>query len=82
MRVVADIPHEVMKITVFHWNEKYIVKFEVGLYEQTYKFGTSDSVTLEQVRKVVSQEFCDRVLDRFKEMRSDFGNALQMDKKN
>lgn len=78
MRVVAEIPHEVMKITVFQWNEKYLIKFEVGTFEQTYKIGQLDSVSLADIKSLVSPTFCTQVLKRFIEMRTDFTEAMQI----
>jgi hypothetical protein len=77
MRVVAEIPHEVMKITVFKWNEKYLIKFEVGTFEQTYKIGQLESVGLSDVKSLVTPAFCTQVLKRFIEMRTDFSEAWQ-----
>ncbi|MDQ4141800.1 MAG: hypothetical protein M3142_14925, partial [Bacteroidota bacterium] len=42
MRVVAEIPHASVKITVFSWNGKYLIKLERGPYEQTYKISEMD----------------------------------------
>lgn len=38
MRIVGSIPHPRLKITVFQMNDRFSVKLESGLYEQTYKF--------------------------------------------
>ncbi|WP_306642127.1 hypothetical protein [Sanyastnella coralliicola] len=75
MRVVAEIPHQVMKITVFSWNEKYHIKFEVGTYEQTYKIAQLDVNGLDEVKAMVDDAFCTKVLERFVEMRSDFSET-------
>lgn len=75
MRAIADIPHEVMKITVFSWNEKYHLKFEAGPFEQTFKIAQMEVSGLDELKAMVTQEFCDKVLHRFIEMREEFGNA-------
>lgn len=38
MRIVGDIPHPRMKITVFNYQDKYSIKFERDLIEQIIKF--------------------------------------------
>ena len=38
MRTLGEIMHPACKISLFSWNGKYLVKFEQGLCEQTYKF--------------------------------------------
>lgn len=72
MRVVAELPHPVMKITVFSWNEKYHIKFEAGTFEQTYKVKQLDVTGLDDIKKMVSEPFCNKVLERFVQMRDDF----------
>ena len=47
MRIVGEIPHPSLKITIFLHDSKYAVKFESGLYEQTYKFRTGDLIQSE-----------------------------------
>ena len=38
MRVIKEFRDPRMKISIFSFNEKWIVKAEIGLCEQTYKF--------------------------------------------
>jgi hypothetical protein len=75
MRIVAEVPHPVMKISIFSWNEKYHLKFEAGPFEQTYKIKQLDVTGVEDVKNMVTDEFCARVLERFKAMRDDFVTA-------
>lgn len=42
MRVIAELPHPDCKITLFHMNQKYIIKFEQGTLEQSYKLSELD----------------------------------------
>jgi hypothetical protein len=30
MRIVGEIPHDVCKITLFSWNNRYLIKLELG----------------------------------------------------
>lgn len=76
MRVIADIPHEACKITVFAWNSKYIIKLEKGLLEQTYKIDEYELRGIEDIKKLLDETFVQKVLERFNDMRSDFGEAL------
>ncbi|MDG1260798.1 MAG: hypothetical protein P8H59_00500 [Flavobacteriales bacterium] len=75
MRVIAEIPHQVMKITIFAWNEKYHIKYEVGQFEQTFKIGQTDVTGVDDLKKMSTPEFETKVLKRFVEMRSDFAEA-------
>ena len=50
MRIAGYIEHPVCKITVFAWSEKYIVKVEIGLFEQAYKFRQADFNSWEDLK--------------------------------
>lgn len=75
MRVIAEIPHKVMKITIFAWNEKYHIKYEVGQFEQTFKIGQTDVMGVDDIRKMLTPAFDEEVLKRFVAMRSGFADA-------
>lgn len=68
MRIVGNIPHPEMRITVFHMNDKYIVKLEAGPMEQVFKFSQEQHPGFEAVQKLVDTEFLSKALDRFNEM--------------
>ncbi len=77
MRVIAEIPHEKYKIQIFSYNAKYILKIELGQFEQTFKIGELDVMGLEDVKNMVTPELLSNSLKRFIEMRSDWENAFQ-----
>lgn len=73
MRVIAELPHPECKISLFSMNSKYIIKFEQGTLEQTYKIAEVDIVGgVNGVFEMLDQEFIDTVLTRFAAMRTDF----------
>lgn len=76
MRVIADIPHPVLKITVFSWNAKYLIKLERGMLEQTYKVSELDVTGVEDVKRLLDDDFLAGVLRRFDEMNEAFYQAL------
>jgi DNA-binding GntR family transcriptional regulator len=76
MRVIADIPHPDLKITLFSWNNKYLIKLERGMMEQTYKVSELDVTGVEDVRRLLDEEFLSGVLRRFDEMNDAFYQAL------
>ena len=77
MRVVAELPHPVCKITIFSMNQKFIIKLEKGVYEQTYKVSEIDMPDgVNGVFKMLDDEFMQTVADRFQQMRSDFSAAF------
>ncbi len=77
MRVIAEIPHPHLKISIFSWNGKYMIKLEAATYEQIYKINEADVEGLEQVKQLVTPEFIDSCIQRFLTMRSDFTTAFE-----
>lgn len=77
MRLIKDIPHDRYKIQVFNYNAKYIVKIELGQFEQTYKIGETDVYGLEDVERMITPELLSNALKRFVEMRSDWEIAFK-----
>jgi hypothetical protein len=68
MRIVDSIPHESMSISIFHMNDKYMVKFEAGPMEQTFKFQTEDVKSLDNLKKKISSDFIESTRKRFNDM--------------
>lgn len=76
MRVVAELPRPDCKITIFSMNGKYIIKFEKGSFEQTYKLAEMDLLDgLDGVFQLLDEEFITTVVARFDQMLSDFTGA-------
>lgn len=76
MRTVAELPHPDCKITIFAMNQKFIIKFEQGNLEQSYKvaeINVSDGVN--GVFQIIDDEFTETVLAQFQLMRSHFSEA-------
>ncbi|WP_231459565.1 MULTISPECIES: hypothetical protein [unclassified Pedobacter] len=79
MRVVAELPHPECKISIFSMNQKFIVKFEQGTFEQSYKLAELDlsGGGVNDVFEILDEEFIATVIERFKTMRIDFGLAYK-----
>jgi len=77
MRVVGEIPHSELKITIFHWNNRYLIKLEAGLFEQTFKIHEYDVASEEEVKKIVSEDFIKAALARFNDMAASLQNSLK-----
>lgn len=71
MRVVGNIPHPDILITVFVMNEKYVIKMEAGPMEQTYKIPMDSVEGLDEIKKRLDDFFMQRVIHRFNDMFSD-----------
>ena len=78
MRIVKEIPLGNFKATIFSWNGKYLIKFESGSYEQTYKISEMDLLAGDEdiVKLLSDQEFMGIVNERFNAMKKDFAAAI------
>ncbi|WP_343636611.1 hypothetical protein [Fluviicola sp.] len=77
MRVIADIPHPRYKIQIFSYNAKYLVKIELGQFEQTFKIAETDVNGLEELKRMVTDQLLRNSLDRFLSMRTDWEEAFK-----
>ncbi len=77
MRVIADIPHARYKIQVFSYNAKYLVKIELGQFEQIFKISESDVNGLEELKRMITDQLLRNSLDRFLSMRTDWEDAFK-----
>ncbi len=68
MRVVANIPHPKFKITLFFYNEKYLLKLEAGPMEQTYKVSFDEMPNEKDVIDLVDEKFLEDVYNHFTSM--------------
>lgn len=77
MRVVKEFSKEGIRISVFSWNNKYLVKYEFGPMEQTFKIPETDVLEESDLEVFCNGEFFDRVIFRFKEMGESFQKQLE-----
>ena len=79
MRHVADIPYPQVKITLFAWNGKYLLKLEQGLLEQTYKVPELEMSGIAppdvEIRQILDDEFLQAAVARFRLMHDDLRAA-------
>lgn len=58
MRIIQEYSHGTIKVTIFRMDNKYSVKLEQALMEQTYKFREGGAVErLEDVQKLLDERF-------------------------
>lgn len=68
MRVVREIAHPEFKITIFSWNNRYLIKLEQGFLEQTFKVSEFDLSGEEELLSLLDAEFLHQASLRFQEM--------------
>lgn len=77
MKIIGEIPHPSCKITLFSWNNKFIVKFERDNLEQTYKVSEYDLSGEENLKELIASEmFMEKVLRRFDQMDQDWETVV------
>lgn len=76
MRAIAELPHPDCKISIFTMNQKFIIKFEQGVLEQSYKLAETDIIGgVNGVFELLDEKFINDVIEQFKQMRKTFINA-------
>lgn len=69
MRILGYLDFPGVKTTVFKMDNRLSVKFETGLYEQTYKFREGEGAdTLEAITQLVNEDFFQGVMVQFQQM--------------
>ncbi|MEK7256255.1 MAG: hypothetical protein AAB316_15995 [Bacteroidota bacterium] len=83
MRIIGSIPHPTLKITVFKMDNRLSIKFEAGMYEQTYKFREStDLQDFAGAQRLVDEPFLRFVLELASKMADEVGcGAVVVDAK-
>lgn len=73
MRILGQIPHPELLITVFKSGNKLIIKFEVGPFEQTYKFLETEKLSnFEDASKLVTYNWIQDVYQIFNSMNQSY----------
>lgn len=69
MRIIQTIEHPKMRISLFQMNQKYILKFEYGPLEQSYKFDELSFAGQEDfINQIKASNLIDQTEARFMDM--------------
>jgi hypothetical protein len=78
MRIVGEYNQAEIKITIYSWNGKYLLKFERGTYEQTYKVSEMDVFGDDSITALINDEtFMAEVRSRFQDMHKSLHEGLE-----
>ncbi len=73
MRMLQQFTKEGILVSILKSNEKYILKLEIGPFEQVYKFLESDAIQDEKsVANLLTIEFIGKVFEVFDNMNSNY----------
>lgn len=77
MRYIKDIPNTEYKIGLYQWNNKYIIRIESGLLEQTYKIDDYEIQKIEELEACMDSDFIAKVRSTFDSMHAHFSDSLK-----
>jgi len=77
MRIVKEFRVNEIRVTVFSWNNKYLLKFEQGMIEQTFKINEMDVSSEDELSVFYSDRFLLTVQNRFDEMHRALRDELE-----
>lgn len=76
MRFVKEIENDYCKTQLYSFNNKYIIKFEAGMYEQIYKVSELEISGEDEIDEMLGDSFYKGVVKRFKEMEEEFEKII------
>jgi hypothetical protein len=77
MRIIGEIPNLTCKITLYHWNNRYLIKLEKGYLEQTFKVDQFELSSEKELIRIVDEGFIQKALDRFEAMEQSLAEAVE-----
>ncbi|WP_186756413.1 hypothetical protein [Echinicola salinicaeni] len=77
MRVLKEFTEKDIRISVFSWNNKYLIKYEQGLIEQTFKVNEMDILEESDLDAFFTADFLADVQKRFDEMHQTLRNQIE-----
>jgi len=77
MRTIAEIHHPKCRISIFLWNQKYLVKLEQDGLEQTFKINQFDVPDEAKLKEMINEEFIESAVKRFDEMRKELSKLIK-----
>ena len=76
MKTTTKIPHPVLDISVFLRENTYLIKIVMQQFEQIYRIKQVDVTGMDDVKKMLTADFLDKVYLRFVEMGNDFKESF------
>lgn len=76
MKQLQQFSEGSLTITLFWWNQKFILKFEQNQLEQTYKISELEYSEKEVLELAQNKNFLEKVRKRFEQMYKDLQDEL------
>ncbi|MFO7257382.1 MAG: hypothetical protein DIU61_006790 [Bacteroidota bacterium] len=77
MRVLKELSIQGCKVTLYLWNNRYLIKMEQGYLEQTFKVDQFEFDDDSSVLRLLDERFVEEALGRFDDMGHSLHAALQ-----
>jgi len=77
MKTITEIHHLKCRISVFLWNQKYLIKLEQDGLEQTFKINQFDVPDESKLKEMINEEFIESAVKRFDEMRKELSKLTK-----
>lgn len=68
MRFIKEFDNSFCQTSIYSFNNKFIIKFEAGMLEQTIKISELDVSGLVDIEMALTESFYAGVLERFRQM--------------
>jgi len=80
MRIVGEISHPKMKVTIMHHNEKYTIQFEDGDMTQSIIIRESQRIDdVEKVKQLIDDSFMEEIVNTLNKNRKLLQDRLKLD---
>lgn len=77
MHFVKELECELMKVLLYEWNSKYIVKYETSTMEQTIKFSILDFTSQKEIEELAtSSSIINQIVKNFENLSIEIRNHL------
>ncbi|HLT80011.1 MAG TPA: hypothetical protein VKZ86_03230 [Cyclobacteriaceae bacterium] len=77
MRVLKEFSIDGCKVTLYHWNNRYLIKLEQAQLEQTFKVDQFEFEDEQAVVRLLDETFVREAVDRFDAMARSLHEALR-----
>lgn len=77
MHFIKEIPCEEVKILLYEWNSKYILKYELGNFEQTIKLSILDFTSQKEMEELAtSSSIIQQIISNVQQLSQRIGEQL------
>ena len=76
MKTTTKVSHPVLDISIFLRENTYLIKIVLNQFEQIYRIKQMDVTSMDDVKKMLTSEFLDKVYLRFVDMSKDFKKSF------